>query len=131
MTWSEALAEVPRRYRAQRPTVFDYTPFVSYQRLAALMSSEPVIEITKMLALLQDPQLVGERSDVPTPTSEERVWMARLKEGTRLIDIGIETGFSERSLYRKLAACRRRYDVASNYELVVLFERQGWLSGVN
>lgn len=58
---------------------------------------------------------------------EERVWLEQIAAGRDLADVAVDSGMSERTLYRKLARLRDQFDASSTIELISITQGLGIL----
>ena len=60
-------------------------------------------------------------------TEQEQVWLRRMSNGDRTLDIATDDGYSERSLYRALSELWDRLGVDNRIEAIALATRNGWI----
>jgi DNA-binding NarL/FixJ family response regulator len=68
------------------------------------------------------------RAVAPPITSEELEWVRLLSTGHTVIGLSSEFGYSERAMFRRLAALYRRLGAANRDEAMVAAERFGLLA---
>lgn len=60
------------------------------------------------------------------PSAEQIVWLRELAEGRTVAGLALDTGYSERAMYRLLRALYQEIGVGSRLEAIVLAHENGW-----
>ncbi len=128
-SWSRDLSPImcePREPDTD-PASVSFAPLLQYNDLAHLVTADSARQLSEDFELLaSDAAAPGDLVEAPRP--DEVLWVTGLATGLRTLDVALQYGVSERTLYRRLGECRSRYKVDSNRELVTVFARNGWLA---
>ena len=103
------------------PTTPPVMPFGKLAQLVSAAGAETLIDAGSKVE-----QLCGEYDSCPI-TEQEKIWLNRLHHGDRTIDIAVEIGYSERSLYRALHELWERLGVDTRTEAIALAFKNGWI----
>lgn len=60
------------------------------------------------------------------PSAEQIDWLRRLSDGWTVARLALDTGYSERAMYRLLRALYQRIGVSTRLEAIVLAHDKGW-----
>ncbi|MFG1721050.1 DNA-binding response regulator [Micromonospora chalcea] len=61
------------------------------------------------------------------PSEEQRTWLQRLATGTTVARLAIDTGYSERAMYRLLQALYEQMGVEGRMQAIIRAQTRGWL----
>ena len=99
-------------------------PVMPFGKLARIVSAQGAAAL--VLAGRRIELLCNQDDDCPI-TEQEKVWLTRIANGDRTLDIAADDGYSERSLYRAMSELWERLDVDNRVEAVALATKNGWI----
>ncbi|MCX4857503.1 hypothetical protein [Streptomyces canus] len=82
-----------------------------------------------MPAKVADLLMSGRGGRVPrgsAPSAEQIAWLRQLSEGWTVARLALDTGYSERAMYRLLQALYQKVGVSTRLEAIVLAHDKGW-----
>lgn len=98
-------------------------PVMPFGKLAGLMSAKGAADLAA-IGVVED---ACDQHDYCPITEQEKEWLRRLRDGDRTIDIAIDHGYSERSLYRALSELWERLEVDNRREAIGLAMKNQWI----
>lgn len=69
----------------------------------------------------------GRSARGPAPSAEQIDWLRRLSDGWTVTRLALDTGYSERAIYRLLRAFYQKLGVSTRLEAIMLARDNGWL----
>lgn len=84
---------------------------------------------TVMPANVADLLVAGRGSRVPrgsAPSAEQIAWLRQLYDGWTVARLALDTGYSERAMYRLLRALYQKIGVSTRLEAIMLAHDKGW-----
>ncbi|MGD6749573.1 hypothetical protein [Streptomyces sp. BH105] len=92
--------------------------------VSATLEGESVMpaEVASLLA-------AGKGGRVPcgaSPSAEQVAWLRKLSDGRTVARLALDTGYSERAMYRLLRALYKRIGASSRLEAIMLAHENGW-----
>ncbi|WP_432198903.1 hypothetical protein [Streptomyces sp. bgisy027] len=92
--------------------------------VSATLNGEAVMP-ANVAALL----VAGRGGRVPrgsAPSAEQIAWLRRLSDGWTVTRLALDTGYSERAMYRLLRALYQKIGVGTRLEAIMLAQEKGW-----
>jgi DNA-binding CsgD family transcriptional regulator len=123
LTLGGALLGASQGTRQGEPMRVRNSSILRYDLLAAQISHEGARDLRTVCETLLD--ALREWFNPLTP--EERAILFRLSSGERMVDVGVELGYAERTLHRRMQALTGRLGLSSRSEAISVAIQQGWL----
>lgn len=101
------------------------TPAVIREAFRAALQEHLLLPAGMVRALVNPPDRHSSSRDVPT--ERELGWLRRLRQGVTVAQLAIEVGYSERMMFRLLAAVYQKLRVANRTEAIVYAHEKGWI----
>ncbi|WP_198358137.1 response regulator transcription factor [Streptomyces fildesensis] len=79
-----------------------------------------------MPADVADLLVAGRAPRGSAPSAEQILWLRRLSDGWTMTRLALETGYSERAMYRLLRAFYQNIGVSTRLEAIMLAHDKGW-----
>jgi DNA-binding CsgD family transcriptional regulator len=99
-------------------------PVMSFGKLAAIVSAAGAQRLAAAAGSVE--HSCGEADTCPL-SEAELDWLRRIRRGDRIIDIAVDHGYSERSLYRALAELYDELSVETRTEAIAVAAENGWI----